>query len=318
MGSSEEAQPRNPVRGGPDPGFARVSVSRRQFLFRTGTLGAAAYAALSPSLAWASNPVGPLLGKVAGPALQTLARDTISGLIVFQVPGGDRYSQAQGVTSSRPGGIEGGGPDLLMHSLDYFLPVPDSYAQALAASFETAVSDIPIPADLLGLLGRLGGRFAGQMDDALRYVLSTDGAVPLSLPIALMLNFLATSVNPASVAGKIPASPFASLTFAQKGEVFRRFEQADPELVGTLDAGAPQPLKGSISGLLRFVAGALLEFASFTSYTEHPVFDPATRTLSARPVGWDLANYMPGRTASVDGWDELKGYFEGRRSVSDA
>jgi hypothetical protein len=295
-----------------------VALSRRQFLARTGTLGAGAYALLSPSLAWAADPLSVLLDRIAEPALQELARDTIAGMVVFQVPGSDRYSQAQGVTSPTPGGIDADAQDLLLHSLDYFLPVPDSYAQALAASFTTAVSDIPIPTDVLGRFGALGEQLAWHMDDALRAALDNDAAVPLSLPIALSLNFLATSVDPGSIAGSIPASPFASLSFEDKGEVMRRLEQADSDLVATLDSGAPQPLQGSLSGLLKFVAGALLEFASFTSYTEWSVFERGNPVLRGRPVGWDLAKYMPGRVSSADGWDEFKGYFQGRRKVGTA
>jgi hypothetical protein len=301
--------------GGRTDAVREVGFNRRQFLLRTGSLGAAATVAMYPALARAAGPLDPLIDDIAGPALKLLARDTISGLIVFQVPGSDRYSQAQGVTSDRPGGIDAEAQDLLLIDLDEFLPVPDSYAQALAASFTTAVSDIPIPADLLGPLAGLGEQFAAQMDDALRSLVQSDAAVPLSLVIALMLNFLATQVNPASVAGAIPGSPFASLSFADKAKAMEALENSNAQLVATLDDGAPEPLKGSLSGLLKFVGGALLEFATYTSYVEWGVFDPATKTVSSRPVGWDLTNYMPGRLTPADGWDEFKGYFEGRTST---
>jgi hypothetical protein len=301
-----------------EPIREHVSLSRRQFLLRSGTLGAGAYALLSPSLAWATDPLSVLLNRVAQPALQELARDTIAGVIVFQVPGSDKYSKAQGLTSSEPGGVDADADGLLLHSLDYFLPVPDSYAQAMAAAFTTAVSDIPIPDDVLGRFGALGEAFAWHMDDALRRLLHNDAAMPLSLPIALMLNFLATSLDPKSIAGAIPASPFASLSFEQKGQVFKAIEQGDSDLVAQLDTTVSQPLKGSLSGLLKFVGGALLEFASFTSYTEWSQFERGNPVLRGRPVGWDLAKYMPGRVGSVDGWDEFKGYFQGRQHVSTA
>jgi hypothetical protein len=301
MGSTEEIR--------------EVGFNRRQFLLRTGTLGAAATVALYPSLARAAGALDPLIDDIAAPALKMLARDTISGLVAFQVPGSDEYSQAQGVTSDRPGGIDAEAQDLLLIDLDSFLPVPDSYAQALAASFTTSVAEIPIPVDLLGPLAKMGEQYAAQMDDALRSLVQSDTSVPLSLVIALMLNFLATQVNPASVAGAIPASPFASLSFDDKAKAFQALEQADAELLATLDSGAPEPMKGSLSGLLKFVGGALLEFAAYTSYTEYAVFDPATKTATARPVGWNLSNYMPGRTTPADGWDEFKGYFQGRTST---
>jgi hypothetical protein len=292
-----------------------VGFSRRSFLWRTGSLGAAATVALYPSIAKAAGVLDPLIDDIAAPALKILARDTIAGLVAFEVPGSDRYSQAQGVTSTRPGGIDARGDELFLIDLDDFLPVPDSYVHALAASFTTSVSDIPIPIELLGPLAKLGEQYAGQMDDALRSLTQSDAAVPLSLLIALMLNFLATQVNPASIAGPIPTSPFANLTFKDKAKAFEALEATDSNLLATLDANAPEPLKASLSGLLKFVGGALQEFGAYLSYGEWGVYDPNTKTVSSRPVGWDLSNYMPGRTTPADGWDEFIGYFQGRQST---
>jgi hypothetical protein len=295
---------------------SEVGLSRRQFLLRTGTLGAAATVVLYPSLARAAGVLDPVIEDIAAPALKMLARDTIAGLVAFEVPGGDKYSQAQGVTSERPGGIDAKGTDVFLIDLDEFLPVPDTYVHSLAASFTTAVSDIPIPPSLLGPLGVLGETYAAQMDDALRSLTQSDAAVPLSLLIALMLNFLATQVDPGSISGPIPTSPFANLSFDDKARAFEALEGSDAELLATLDSGAPEPMKDSLSGLLKFVGGALQEFGAYLSYVEWGVFDPQTRTVSGRPVGWDLSGYMPGRTTPADGWDEFIGYFEGRQSTS--
>jgi hypothetical protein len=296
--------------------ITEVGFSRRQFLWRTGTLGAAASVALYPSIARAAGVLDPLIDQIAAPALKLLARDTVAGVVAFEVPGNDVYSQAQGVTSNRPGGIDARATDVLLIDLDEFLPVPDSYGQALAASLTTAVSDIPIPGNLLGPLSQLGEQLAGQMDDALRSLIQSDTAVPLSLVIALMLNFLATQVNPGSLTGRFPTSPFANLSFDDKARAFEALEAVDAELLATLDSGAPEPLKASLSGLLKFVGGALQEFGTYLSYVEWGVFDPNTKTVSKRPVGWDLSNYMPGRTTPADGWDEFLGYFEGRQSTA--
>jgi hypothetical protein len=293
-----------------------VGFSRRTFLWRTGSLGAAATVALYPSIAKAAGVLDPVIDQIAGPALKMLARDTIAGLVAFEVPGSDKYSQAQGVTDTRPGGIDARGDELFLIDLDDFLPVPDTYSHALAASFTTSVSEIPIPLDLLGPLAKLGEQFAAQMDDALRSLTQSDAAVPLSLVIALTLNFLATQVNPASIAGPIPTSPFANLSFKDKAAAMEALEGTDSNLLATLDSNAPEPLKESLSGLLKFVGGALQEFGTYLSYGEWGVFDPATKTVSSRPVGWDLTNYMPGRTTPADGWDEFIGYFEGRQSTA--
>jgi hypothetical protein len=292
-----------------------IGLNRRQFLLRTGTLGAAATVALYPTVARAAGLLDPVIEDMAAPALRLLARDTVAGLVAFSVPGPDAYSQAQGVTDTRPGGIDANTPDVFMVDLDDFLPVPDTYVHALAASLTTAVSDIPIPLDLLGPLAQLGEQLAAQMDDALRALLQSDAAVPLSLLIALMLNFLATQVNPTALAGPFPTSPFANLSYDDKAKAFDALENADANLLAALDSGAPQPLKASLSGLLKFVGGALQEFGAYLSYGEGGVFDPQTKTVSKRPVGWDLSNYMPGRTTPADGWDEFLGYFEGRQST---
>jgi hypothetical protein len=292
-----------------------VGFNRRTFLWRTGSLGAAASIALYPSIAKAAGVLDPVLDNIAAPALKILARDTVAGLVAFEVPGSDVYSQAQGVTSTRPGGIDAKAPDVFLIDLDGFLPVPDTYATALAASFTTAVSDIPIPLDLLGPLAQLGEKLAPQMDDALRNLIQSDTSVPLSLVIALMLNFLATQVNPSSIVGPIPTSPFANLSFNDKAKAFEALEGSDSDLLAALDSNAPEPLKDSLSGLLKFVGGALQEFGTYLSYTEWGVYDPNSKTVSKRPVGWDLSNYMPGRTTPADGWDEFIGYFEGRQST---
>src|SRR5436309_3132014 len=89
------------------------------------------------------------------------------------------------------------------------------------------------------------------------YPSNASAAVPLSLLIALMLNFLATEVNPASIAGPIATSPFANLSFNDKAKAFEALEGANSNLLATLDANAPEPMKASLSGLLKFVGGAL-------------------------------------------------------------
>src|SRR4051812_26435167 len=315
--ASLSAPPMTP--GVPVPRFQRVEevgFSRRSFLWRTGSLGAAATVALYPSIAKAAGVLDPVIDDIAGPALKILARDTIAGLVAFEVPGSDRYSHAQGVTSATPGGIDAKGTEVFLIDLDTFLPFPDTYVHALAASFPASVSDIPIPLELLGPLAKLGEQFAAQMDDALRSLTQSDAAVPLSLLIALMLNFLATQVRPTSIVGPIPASPFANLSFKEKAAALEALEATDSNLLATLDSNAPEPLKDSLNGLLKFVGGALQEFGAYLSYGEWGVFDPATKSVSRRPVGWDLSSYMPGRTTPADGWDEFLGYFQGRQSTS--
>lgn len=72
-------------------------------------------------------------------------------------------------------------------------------------------------------------------------------------------------------------------------------------------------------GLIEFLAGALVEFAAFGSYSEFGVFDAATGSLTATPVGWTLSQYLalaPG-DGPVEGWDEFKGYLGGETQASE-
>jgi hypothetical protein len=129
------------------------------------------------------------------------------------------------------------------------------------------------------------------------------------------LNLLATQVSPTSVQPGSALGPFSRLTYAQKAQAFKLLEETQSDLVSALDLQVPAPLRGSVSGLLKFVGGSLLEFAAFGNFTEWAVFDHATRQLTGRPVGWELSGYSP--NGVVDGWDEFKGYYQNRRQVAD-
>jgi hypothetical protein len=224
------------------------------------------------------------------PALTLLTRDTYAGLAVFGVPGPDRYSRAQGLVSPTPGGVEARSPELIQHTMDFFVPWPEVYVHALTEAF-VAGAGLPLP----------GG-----------------GTPSVSLALALLLNLAATQVRATSVVGPIAGSPFANLSHGEKSRACQRIEQAYPGLVSLIDAHLPEPLNESVSGLLRFAGGLLLTLSTYTAYTEFGVFDRATRTVTRRPVGWDTSGYMPGRTTPADGWAEFLGYYQGRRAVATA
>jgi hypothetical protein len=168
---------------------------------------------------------------------------------------------------------------------------------------------LPLPAELLNVPIEQ----VRTLDDALLRLLASDDAIPASIAVAMMLNFLATSVNPLSVHGAF-LSPFARLSFAEKAKAWKMLEGPDSDMLAKIDANMPEPLKNSVSGLLKFVAGALVEFAAFGTYHEWSKFDPKTRTLTGRPVGWTLTGYQP--NGPVEGWNEFKGYWQGRTQVS--
>jgi hypothetical protein len=130
--------------------------------------------------------------------------------------------------------------------------------------------------------------------------------VPLSGSVASAMNTVALAVNPAAAGGGFP-SPFANLTLAEKAAVWRTLE-GDTRQVTDQD-----PRHGL--GVLQFVFGVLPGLVLFLAFSEIDVFDPATRTIKRRPVGWDHCGYLEGRREPVEGWDEFQGYYQGRREA---
>ena len=106
--------------------------------------------------------------------------------------------------------------------------------------------------------------------------------------VAALLNATALAVNPAG--GGPFASPYSNLSFADKARVFAALEG--------------NPASAPLVGTLPLVVG-------FLAYAETAVFNPATRTISGRPLGWDLSNY----SGVSNGRDELRGYFRNRRKA---
>jgi hypothetical protein len=251
----------------------------------------------------------PAVGLIK-PVLAELARDTLNGLTVFAMPGPDAYSRTQGTPSPTPGAIEAGATDFIINSLDNFVPFPDELAQPIGAALVTGLADSDIDLPGLDVLPVQ----LHTLDKALAAYLESDEALPLSFPIAGLLNLMATQVNPLAVNGP-HLSPFARLSYAEKAQAFELIEKTDADLVALLDVQFPEPLKESVSGLLKFVGGALIEFATFGAYGESAVYDKVSRTLRTRPVGWATTGYQP--HGPVEGWDDFIGYYQGRQEVHD-
>ena len=288
---------------------SRPALGRRAFLARIGVLGAAAAVggALPRSAHAAADPPSAAVSALR-PALDQLSRDTLNGLGAFVLPGDDEYSAAQGTPRHGPGAQQARTGDFLISALDDFVPFPDELARPLTTALTEGLSGTGVPLPEVLPIG------AKAVDDALKDVLNNDAALPLSLPIAALLNLAATRVNPAAVNGPFLA-PFSRLSYPDKARAFELIERADADLVGLLDAHFPEPVRGSVSGLLEFVGGALLEFASFGSHGEWAVLDRATKQLRGRPVGWQLSGYEP--HGPVEGWDEFLGYYQNRTEVHD-
>lgn len=132
------------------------------------------------------------------------------------------------------------------------------------------------------------------------------GTVPLSASLASAINTVAVTVNPVGTGAAFP-SPFARLTFADKVAVWRILEQ---DIRHVIDRDATHSL-----GVLQFLFGILPGLTAFYAFSEVDVFDPETRTLKRRPVGWDHCGFLAGRTEPVEGWDDFQGYYEGRLEV---
>ncbi|MCI0747019.1 MAG: twin-arginine translocation signal domain-containing protein [Verrucomicrobia subdivision 3 bacterium] len=103
-----------PLAPGPD-------TSRREFLRKTGLLAAAAALAQSEFVRRAVLPEAR-----AGNGANLLA-DTLNGLIAFIVPGADRYSVHQGVSTPEPGGIEANATLPLIFALNLVSPAPPPF-----------------------------------------------------------------------------------------------------------------------------------------------------------------------------------------------
>lgn len=288
------------------------SESRRVFLSRSGILGVAL--AVGSPLLWTRNTRAqtgaPSLEEIRF-ALDALALDTMGGLCAFVVPGDDPYSVAQGESSAEPGALAAGVDEFLVESLDDFLPFPSPELADLVGALASALAATPlwVPPEVedffpqtTEIVERIGDELEGLLES---------GSIPAANVVTLILNLLAVAVNAQATSGAFLA-PFSRLTWEEKGEVFRSLEGARPELTHSLPIGSLDVL----SGMLDFTTGVVIEFTAFGAYSEVTVLDPDTRTLLARPVGWELSGFQP--SGPVEGWDDFQGYFENRKSTDDA
>lgn len=252
------------------------------------------------------------LVELLRPALGQLTRDTLNGFIAFIVPGADDYSRAQGTPRSEPGGLAAGGTDFLVESLDQFLPARSEAVRPAASALVSALAALPqpLPAEHTGGSLGLSPAAVDMVEDAVLFLIENDGGMPLSLPVALLLNHVASMVHPASLDGDF-LSPFARLSFAQKARAMEMLETTQSQIVAMILGHVPEPLQASVAGLLRFVSCALHEFAAFGAIGDGVQLDPQACGLIARAAGWELglpedlhalADHLTG-----DGWDDVLG-----------
>ncbi|MFK8844020.1 hypothetical protein [Streptomyces sp. Ac-502] len=145
----------------------------------------------------------------------------------------------------------------------------------------------------------------------MRLLLRGDEKLPLSLAVAVLLGLLATRVDPTAVGGPF-LSPFSRLSYRAKTRVFQLLEHTDSDLVALLNTHLPQPLRASVSGLLKYLGSGLPAIISFGCFTEQAVWDAGRRDITALPVGWELTGY-DGR---ADGRADFWGYYQGRKEAA--
>lgn len=205
-----------------------------------------------------------------------LVQDTFSGLAAFILPGDDPYSIMQGETAAGPGGVAAGAAGAFIANLDRYLPSPH-----------------------LNVLG---------LD------LSVPGVetIPLSAAVANLLDALALTVNPLALdpftSKGLSLSAFSHLASAGKAKVFQLLEGLQVP-----DDKLPEPFT-RVSGNLSFIAGIIPAFVGFLAGNEQDVYRASTRSLTGRPVSWEISGYQP--NGPVEGWNELKGYYKGRKKAN--
>ncbi|WNG86472.1 hypothetical protein C6A87_021915 [Mycobacterium sp. ITM-2016-00317] len=281
---------------------------RRGFFYRAAAVGTLASAGsvfpttLLPSRAVA-QPGTPLA------AVDAFTLDTLRGTIVMVFPGPDEWSRVQGTPRDDPGIIEWGAAEFMKDLFDRYLAAGDQVTRPVTLALSEALNDMGVPAPPFLGVSREQGR---TIDEAIGYAYS-DRVLPLSLPIALILNLGAVVIAPNSLVGPL-GSPFSRLSLGDKCRVLQLVEQPLPELVSIFDQGLPVPLESSLSGFLRFAGGIILEASAFGVYSEMELWDRQARRVTARPVSWDLMSYRP--NGLVDGHPEFLGYYQGRTEVA--
>ncbi|GGY75276.1 hypothetical protein [Marinobacter zhanjiangensis] len=308
------------------PSNVPINSGRRQLLIGSGLLGAAA--AVNPGMAFAGwrrghwgwghpeenvEPVDWTVEQLRT-ALDALRDDTFFAMIAFGVPGDDPYSEYQGVSTPYPGGITTRADLYLSGGTDLLVPMPTAFMNQMLASIATylRLSPMDIPEMASEDVGENGEWILENLDRTFTEYL--EGEVSNSVLVALLLNLAATRVA-GSIDGPFP-SPFANLSWDQKARVFEELENQHSWLRRAITWAIPDwHYREAAPGVLNLMISFMLRVSGFGSYCEFAVFNPATREVAQRPLGWVLSQYAPDAPPSGIGSDDFIGYFQGRRSV---
>ncbi len=315
------------------PSNPPINSGRRQLLIGSGLVGAAA--AVSPGMLLANPGNGRGRGRGRGhhkddsqqyvepvewtveqlrTALDKLRDDTFFAMIAFAVPGNDPYSEYQGRSTAMPGGITTRADLYLAGGIDLLIPLPPAFMQQLLGSVATylSLSPMDIPEMAAGDVGENGEWILENLNSTFTDYL--EGEASNTILVTLLLNLAATRVAGA-VDGPFP-SPFANLSWEQKAQVFEELESQHSWLKRAVVWNIPDwDYRDSAPGVLNSLTAFMLRIAGFGSYCEFAVFNPATREVVQRPLGWILSQYATDAPPMAIGSDDFIGYYQGRRSV---
>jgi hypothetical protein len=291
--------------------MTQAGLDRRSFLARLGLMSAVASSALVlPGRTSAEADTQSDLTDELRQILAEMARDTFNALAVFVVPGPDPYSAAQGTPMAEPGAIEAHTPEFLITMFDEVLSIPDAMVRGIAGALAGGLTNLPVPQP--DDLPPLPPDTVHSVAEAVQTILTGPVTPPFSQVATLLLSLVATQVNPSTVTGAF-LTPYARLSLGEKAAVASLLEDPNSPVMQAIGAQLPPELQQLVPGLVLYMVGGLIALAGFGTYGEWATFDPLRRSVSSRPVGWDLCGYDPG---VLDGWDDFQGYYQGRRAVT--
>jgi hypothetical protein len=193
---------------------------------------------------------------------------------------------------------------------DEILPLPDAMVRGIAGALAGGLAGVPLPNP--DDLPDVPPDTVNSIADAVQLILTGPVTPPFSQVATLLLSLVAVQVNPNSATGAF-LTPYARLALPEKAAVTMLLEDPNSPVMQAIGAQLPPELLGLVPGLVLYMVGGLMAFSGFGVYSEWANFDPLRRTVSSRPVGWDLCGYDPG---IMDGWDDFRGYYQGRRAVT--
>jgi hypothetical protein len=137
-------------------------------MVRAGLLAAAGALAPLPRVA---DGLGLLGTASASASTDVVVRDTLGGLVAYVVPGNDRYSLAQGVSATEPGGVAAGAVDQLRLTLVVAGP---GVAEAAASILNSLAQGVAPGGDARGFGSAFAALSYARKDQVVRTLAQSD------------------------------------------------------------------------------------------------------------------------------------------------